>query len=171
MSEPIALLTNKTFLMHKVSEKWEKFIDITKYPQLGGEPEKIDVTRLTDTKKRYINGLEDSSSLTFDANYTKEGYTKVNALDTAESLETFRLCFGDELGTDGCFEWEGRVSVYIAEGESNGARKMHITISDEGEEAIHEVDPLTAEQINTAAAAAASVEEEPGTGDEPGTGE
>lgn len=144
----IALLTNKTYLMHKNAEgKWEDFIAITKYPQIGGEPERIEVTRLVDTKKRYINGIQDAQSLTFEANYNKDDYAMLNELAVADSLEVFRLCFGDNLGTDGCWEWTGKVSVFVSEGESNAARKMTFTISDEGDVEITEVDPLTAEDI------------------------
>ena len=148
MSETIALLTNKTFLMHmNESGMFEDFISITKYPQVGGEPEQIEVTRLCDTKKRYINGLQDSQSLAFEANYTKADFDKARSLEKAGTLETFRLCFGDTLGTDGCFEWSGKISVFVSEGESNAARKMTITISDEGETEITEVEPLTPDQI------------------------
>ena len=148
MPEAIALLTNKTFLMHKNAEgKWEDFISITKYPQLGGEPETVEVTRLCDGKKRYINGLQDSASLAFEANYVKEDYSKLNDLAVAGTIETYRLCFGDNLGTDGCFEWSGKLSVYIAEGESNNARKMTFTISDEGETELSEVEPLTSSEL------------------------
>lgn len=144
MPEAIALLTNKTYLMHKNAEdKWEQLVSITKYPQIGGEPEQVDATRLDDTKKRYINGLEDTQALTFESNYLKEDYSKLNDLDAAETMETYRLCFGDKLGTDGCWEWSGKLSVYLSEGENNGVRKMSFTISDEGDEAIKEVEPLT----------------------------
>jgi len=148
MPEVIAMLTNKTFLLQKVADgKWENFIDITKYPQIGGEAEQVEVTRLCDSVKRYINGLQDSQSLVFEANYTKTDYDKAKALQTAGTVGTFRLCFGDQLGTDGCWEWSGKVSVYLAEGESNGARKMTFSISDEGEDPITEVDPLTEQDI------------------------
>ena len=148
MSEKIALLTNKTYLMHKNAEgKWEDLVGITKYPQIGGEPEQVDVTRLCDTKKRYINGLEDTQKLEFGANYTQEDYSKLNTIAKSDKVEEYCLCFGDELGTDGRFEWSGRMSLYLSEGESGGARKMTFTISDEGEEPISEVDPLTKDQL------------------------
>lgn len=147
----IAMLTNKTYLMKKnSSSKWEEFIPITKYPQIGGEPEKIEVTRLKDTKKRYILGLQDSDSLSFEANYLKEDYKKLNAVEVTETVNTYRLCFGDTKGTDGCFEWSGKVVPYITEGESNAARKMSFTISDEGDLPVHEVEPLTDEELATA---------------------
>ena len=141
----IALLTNKTFLMKKdsTSSKWKKLIDITKYPQIGGEPEQIEVTRLTDVKKRYINGLQDTQKLEFGANYTK-------VIATSGKIETYCLCFGDEKGTDGRFEWSGKMSLYISEGESNAARGMTFVISDEGEQPIHEEEPLTPSDLEVA---------------------
>lgn len=148
MSEKIALLTNKTYLMHKNADgKWENLVGITKYPQIGGEPEQVEVTRLCDTKKRYINGLEDTQKLEFGANYTKEDYSKLNAIVASGEVEEYCICFGDELGTDGRFEWSGRMALFLSEGESGGARKMTFTISDEGEEPISEVDPLTEDQL------------------------
>ena len=146
MPDTIALLNNKTFLMHKnASGKWEKLVSITKYPQPGGERERVEVTRLDDTKKRYILGLEDVAALTFEANYLKDEYDKVNAL--SGTLGTYSLCFGDQMGTDGRWEWTGDVSVYVNEGESGGARKMTLTFSDEGDEAITEADPLTSDEL------------------------
>ena len=149
MAETVnALLTNKTFLMKKNADgKWEELIGITKYPQIGGEPEQIEVTTLRDVKKRYINGLEDTQKLEFGANYTKENYSKLNAIVAAGGMETYCLCFGDELGTDGRFEWSGRMSLYLSEGESNAARGMTFTISDEGDEPISEVEALTTEDL------------------------
>lgn len=148
MPEKIALLTNKTYLMHQNAEgKWENLVGITKYPQIGGEPEQVDVTRLCDTKKRHINGLEDSQKLEFEANYLKEDYAKLNDIVTSGEIEKYCLCFGDNLGVDGRFEWSGRMSLFISPGESGGARKMTFTISDEGEEPISEVDPLTADDL------------------------
>ena len=144
MEKVIALLTNKTYLMHKNAEgKWEDFISITKYPQIGGEPEQVEVTRLCDTKKRFINGIQDTDKLQFEANYNKEDYAKLNEIALSGELETYRLCFGDMLGTDGCWEWSGKLSVFISEGEVNAARKMTFTISDEGEKEISEVEALT----------------------------
>lgn len=143
-----ALLTNKTFLMTKNEDgKWAELIPITKYPQIGGDPEQIEVTTLRDTKKRYINGLEDTQKMEYGANYTKENYALLKPIATSGEMKTYRLCFGDNLGTDGCFEWSGRMSLYISEGESNAARGMTFTISDEGDEPIHEVDPLTTDEL------------------------
>lgn len=137
----IAMLTNKTFLMTEGAEgAFEKLCDITKYPQLGGETEQIEVTTLSDTKKRHIDGLEDTQKMEFGANYTKATYKKLNDLAVAGTMKKYRLCFGDEEGSDGCWEWEGRVKLYVSEGESNTARAITFTISDEGAEPLHLVE-------------------------------
>lgn len=143
--EEKAQLTNLTYILilNETTEKWSKLVDITRYPQIGGEPEQVDVTTLSDIKHRYINGLEDTERLEFGANYRKSDYSALNTLATADEVRTYCLCFGDMLGTDGRFEWSGRMSVYLSEGESGAARGMSFTISDEGDEAIHEEEPLT----------------------------
>ena len=135
----IAMLTNKTFLLIGSgepigSQTFSKFVDITKYPQLGGEPEQVEVTTLSDTKKRYISGLEDTQKMEFGANYTVAAYKKVYDLQVAGTVQTWRLAFGDEEGSDGLWEWQGRINAFISEGESGAARAFTFTISDEGEE-------------------------------------
>jgi len=44
----MAISTYKTFLMHEQSGTYEKLIDIKEFPDLGGAPEMIDVTTLSD---------------------------------------------------------------------------------------------------------------------------
>ena len=85
MPESIAMLTNKTYLMMENGGKWSMFLPITKYPQNGGEPDRHEVTRMHDTVKRYILGLQDSSLLSFDSNYTKEDYAKAIAAVECEA--------------------------------------------------------------------------------------
>ena len=72
----MAKCTNVTYLMQKkdADTTFEKLIDITEYPDLGGEKEKLDVTTLSDTKKRTINGIEDTGDLAFKAWYEKADY-------------------------------------------------------------------------------------------------
>ena len=76
----MAKCTNVTYLMHEKADTpgtFEKLIDITEYPNLGGEKEKLDVTTLSDTKKRTINGIEDTGDLAFKAWYEKADYKKL----------------------------------------------------------------------------------------------
>lgn len=92
--------------------------------------------------QRNINGIQTSSSHEFGAWYDKETYQSLYAIQeadiskTASQLDTYQLWFGED-GVFGKFEWQGKLSVFAGGAESNSARPMTITISDEGEEPIH----------------------------------
>ena len=103
----MAKCTNVTYLMHEKADApgtFEKLIDITEYPDLGGEKEKLDVTTLSDTKKRTINGIEDTGDLAFKAWYEKADYKKLLDLQEAGKVDKYQLWFGEE-GVDGKWEW------------------------------------------------------------------
>ncbi len=136
----MAKCTNKTFLMRKAAdgEVFAKLIDITEYPDLGGEKEKIDVTTLSDTKKRTINGIEDTGDLQFKSWYEKADYEKLLAIQEAGTVDTYQLWFGEN-GEDGIWEWSGIMAVYPNTGSSNNAREMTFSITDEGAEPLHYV--------------------------------
>ena len=136
----MAKCTNTTFLMHKKKgeSEFSKLIDITEYPDLGGDKEKLDVTTLSDTRKRTINGVEDAGDLKFKAWYEKIDYEKLLAIQEAETVDTYQLWFGEN-GEDGIWEWEGILAVYPNSGSSNNAREMSFSITDEGAEALHYV--------------------------------
>ena len=143
----MALLSNKTFLMRKANgtSSFTKLTDITSYPDIGGAPETIDVTTLSDMVQRNINGIQSSSAHEFGAWYEKEVYANLQEImeadltKTKEQLDTYQLWFGEN-GVFGKFEWQGKLSVYAGGAESNAARPMTITISDEGDEPMHMVD-------------------------------
>lgn len=146
----MALLSNKTFLMRKEfgTSTFVKLVDITSYPDIGGAPETIDVTTLSDLVTRNINGIQSTSAHEFGAWYDKEIYATLQAIEEADitklqsELDTYQLWFGDN-GVYGKFEWKGKLSVYAGGAESNAARPMTITISDEGEDPMKMVEDVS----------------------------
>ena len=69
------------YLMHKgTGDTYTKLIDIKDFPDLGGAPEMLETTTLSDSMQTYIEGIQSADALEFTANYTKEDYTKLNAL-------------------------------------------------------------------------------------------
>lgn len=66
-----------------------------------GEPEKIEVTDLSDTSKRYINGLRDlGDGLEFEFNYESKqdsSYFKLRAVEQGGETEKFEVVFPDGL--------------------------------------------------------------------------
>ncbi len=50
----MAISTYKIFLMQKNTSAWEKLLDITEFPDLGGAPEMLETTTLSDKMQTYI---------------------------------------------------------------------------------------------------------------------
>lgn len=131
----MAISTYKTFLMHENSGTWEKLIDIKEFPDLGGEPEMIDVTTLSDKIQHYIMGIQSNEGLSFTANYTKTDFTALKALEGLD--EKYAVWFGGTEsggvvtpdGSDGKFSFDGQLSAFVAGGGVNAAVDMTITIA------------------------------------------
>ena len=143
----MAILSNKAYLMRKANggASFAKLLDITSIPDLGGAPDQIDVTTLSDIQTRNINGIQSVSALEFGAWYDKDKYAELQTISEADrdktqaQLDTYQVWFGDD-GVYGKFEWQGKLSVYVGSVESNAAVPMTVTISDEGVTALHMVD-------------------------------
>ena len=90
----MAISTYKIFLMKKPSEgdTYEKLIDIKEFPDLGGAPEMLETTTLSDNMQTYIPGVQSLDALEFTANYTKVDFTKLKALEGQEI--DFAVWFG-----------------------------------------------------------------------------
>ena len=131
----MAISTYKIFLMQKNAEAWEKLIDIKEFPDLGGTPEMLETTTLSDKMQTYIPGIQSMDALEFAANYTLEEYKKLKALEGTE--KDFAVWFGGTeagdtvtpTGTDGKFEFKGQLSVFPVGGGVNEVVGMTITIA------------------------------------------
>ena len=69
--------------MHKASSEgtYTKLIDIKEFPDLGGEPEMLETTTLSDNMQTYIAGIQSMDGLSFSANYDMTEYQKLKALE------------------------------------------------------------------------------------------
>ena len=131
----MAISTYKIFLMHKVSSAYEKLIDIKDFPDLGGAPEMLETTTLSDNMQTYIPGIQSLDALEFNANYTKADFDTLKAMEGTE--KDFAVWFGGTesggvltpTGTDGKFEFKGQLSVFPTGGGVNEVVGMTITIA------------------------------------------
>lgn len=105
---------------------YTKLIDIKDFPDLGGAPEMLETTTLSDTMQTYIEGIQSSDALEFTANYTKDDYTTCNALKGV--LTPYAVYFGDD-GANGMFEFEGYLSARVNGGGVNEVVGMTISIA------------------------------------------
>lgn len=103
-----------------------KKIDIKDFPDLGGSPEMIETTTLSDPMQTFILGILSSGSLDFTANYTKSDFEAVN--DDANTDLYYALEFGNA-GSEGIFEWQGQHSVRVTGGSVNSVVEMVVTIA------------------------------------------
>lgn len=125
----MAITTANTIL--KVADEqggvFEKLVDITDYPDLGSEPNKLDTTDLSATKyMTNILGLQEAPDLEFEANYTLAKYTEIAAMQN--DVKWFNLELGAD-GVDGIFEWSGSVQIFKNGGGVDEVRKMTIVLS------------------------------------------
>ena len=132
----MATSTYKSFLMHKIETSYEKLVDISGYPDLGGKPEQIDVTTLSDKMNVYVDGIQKLEALEFDAFYDLAAYKALKALEG--KTDDYSVWFGGTENTDGTatptgsegkFDFSGSLSVYVTSGDVNAARKIKITIT------------------------------------------
>lgn len=133
----MAISTYKTFLMFRTlgATAWQKLIDIKDTPDMGGEKEQIDVTTLSHGQRMYIDGIEDTESRVFTANYDADDYARIKNMEGQEY--EFAVWFGGSgsgstlvpTGSDGAFSWVGKPSVWVNGGAVNEAVEMSISIS------------------------------------------
>ena len=131
-----AISTYKVFLMMKgTGSTYEKLVDIKDFPDLGGAPEMLETTTLSDKMQTYIPGVQALDALEFTANYTKEDFTKLVALEGQE--KEFAVWFGGTetggtvtpTGDDGKFQFKGQLSAFPVGGGVNEVVDMTITIA------------------------------------------
>ena len=133
----MAISTYKVFLMHKASggDTYSKLVDIKEFPDLGGEPEMLETTTLSDNMQTYIAGIQSLDGLAFAANYDLAKFQELKALEGSQ--HDFAVWFGGTEaggvvtpdGSNGKFSFKGELSVYPVGGGVNEVVGMNITIA------------------------------------------
>ncbi|MDT2531832.1 phage tail tube protein [Enterococcus raffinosus] len=124
------LLTKDTALSMKSGSEsaFTEIEGLQAVPEIGGDPEQVDVTTLKDANKKYISGIQDMDSLEFTFLYDKAVFTKLKAVQTSGKEAQFELSYPD--GAECTFT--GGVTVKMGSGEVNGAYQftLSVTVSD-----------------------------------------
>lgn len=129
MSTPTS--TIDTFLLSKSGSTYTILYPIKDYSDLGGAPESIDVTTLSDHVRHSVPGLQDTDNVEFTSNYDKTDFQSGKALEGEEG--TYAVAFGssaaNKVGSEGVFEFNGYLTVTVSGGGVNDAREMVTTIN------------------------------------------
>lgn len=131
----MAISTYKVFLMMKKDSAYEKLLDIKEFPDLGGEPELLETTTLSDKMQTFIAGIQSLDGLNFTANYDKTKFAELKALEGEQ--HSFAVWFGGTesngvltpTGSEGKFSFDGELSVYPVGGGVNEVVDMNLTVA------------------------------------------
>ena len=125
----------KTFLMKKNASDYEKLVDIKDFPDLGGAPEMLETTTLSDSMQTYVEGIQSLDALEFTINYDLDTYETLAAMKGTET--EFAVWFGGTesngevtpTGSEGKFNFKGYLSVRIVGKGVNEVREAIISIA------------------------------------------
>lgn len=136
----MAISTFKVFLMKGTtsgdSTTYSKLVDVKDFPDLGGDPEMLETTTLSDKMQTFIKGIQSGEALKFTANYDKSDYQTLKAEEA--SAGKYAVWFGGTedqdgtitpLGDQGKFSFDGELSVHPVGGGVNEVIDMAITIA------------------------------------------
>ncbi len=138
MGSKIPTSTYMTYLLYSEKGKnaYKKLVDIKEVPAMGGAPEMLDATTLSDRMKKLIMGIQSLDALTFPINYIVDEYATINEMsgkeyDYAVALGSTEDENGNLLtaGTEGVFKFSGTHSVYLDQGSVNGVREAKVTVA------------------------------------------
>jgi hypothetical protein len=132
----------KESLKNKPNEALElvKVADIKDFPALGGAPETIETTTLSDNASTFVTGVQSVDAFEFTANYTAASFSRLKSMQAKNDLVRFYLVFGKKeegsgetktikYGEYGIFYWNGTISCWLDSGSVNGVRQIKMSIS------------------------------------------
>lgn len=135
----MAISTFRTYLMYKASgsSDYTKLIDIKSTPDLGGSPNMIETTTLSDDTQTFIPGVKQvGDGLEFSANYTQSDYQTVKALEGSEhDFAVWKGGTGNSTSTavpdgrDGKWSFKGQLTVVPTGGSVDEVFGLTITIA------------------------------------------
>lgn len=131
----MAISTYKVFLMKASGGTYSKLVDIKDFPDLGGAPEMLETTTLSDKMQTYIPGIQSNDALEFTCNYTKADFEALKALEGTTG--SYAVWFGGTEsggvltpdGSNGKFAFDGELSVYPVGAGVNEVVDMKVTIA------------------------------------------
>ncbi|MEK5038975.1 phage tail tube protein [Sporosarcina sp. FSL K6-3457] len=97
------LLSKDTTLSYKASgSTYTELEHLMEVPEMGGDPEKVEVTTLASSVKQYIPGIKDLGDLTFKFLYDNEtadsNYRILQGLQDAGEVVEFKVEYPDGTG-------------------------------------------------------------------------
>lgn len=124
------LLTKDTTLSYKSDlSSYVELEHLMEVPELGGDPEKVEVTTLSSSVKQYIPGIKDLGDLAFKFLYDNEtatsNYRVLRGLQESGKVGTFKVEYPDGTG----HEFDAYVNVKMDSAAVNAAMTFTASMS------------------------------------------
>lgn len=120
------LLSKDTKLGMKTTGSTFKDLEgLQSVPEIGGDPEQVDVTTLVDATKKYIAGIQDMDSLEFTFLYDNAVFKELKAVQTSGKEAEFKITYPD--GSTCTFK--GGVTIKMGGAEINGAFQFTLAVT------------------------------------------
>lgn len=132
------ILSKDVELQYSATESgtFTKLNGLFEFPDLGGEPDQIDVTNLSDSSFKYIHGLKDYGSLTFGFIYDGMGSTSnykiLRDLEEAGATIYWKVVIpaaGDQGATGITFSFTGVPAVYMSGTGVNSRLEFQLSVA------------------------------------------
>lgn len=118
------LLSKGTVLSYKNGEVYVDVAGVKGIPQVGGDPERVDVTTLVDDKRKYIAGIEDTDNLEFAIVYQTANFTTIHALVETGTEAEFKVVYPDGMAVT----FTGQPKFKFSAAEINGALEFTLVV-------------------------------------------
>lgn len=134
----MAMNSYGVFLMQEKSGssgQFEKLVDIKDFPDIGGTPEMLQTTTLSNRGHTYIPGIDNNDNMEFKTNYTQEDYKKLKALKGKKTK--FAIWMGGSetedsitpTGSEGKWDFDGYLNVTVNGAGVNEVVEMTVSIA------------------------------------------
>ena len=124
------LSANNTKILYKTAaqEEFTELQYLMEVPEFGGTPEKIDVTVLSDSAKKFVPGIKDFGDLVFkflyDNSAATSNYRVLKGLEDAGTAATFKIEYPDHTS----HQFDAVPAVKMDSGTVNGALTFSATM-------------------------------------------
>ena len=103
-----------------------KVIDIKSFGDLGGTPNMLETTTMTDSAQTFISGILQNGEIPFTCNFNQTTYAAVKA-DAGKQLN-YELALGDG-GDAGVFEWTGEHRIRFLGKDVDNVLEAEVTVA------------------------------------------
>lgn len=118
------LLSKGTKLEYKAGSTYKQVAAVKTIPQIGSDPEKVDVTHLGSERKQYIKGLQDTDNFEFAVIYQGSNFNDIHMLVQAGNAVEWRVTYPDGL----TIEFKGEPSYKFDSVEVNAALGFNLVV-------------------------------------------